>query len=366
MANMTDYIDWRGDIGFDYDPFNEVDSLILTNLSYVDFDGVVPGIGGGDITLAEACVKFFMIHSEEEYRRSKSFVAFAPFLMQKLATCERFHNTRLRNYVNHVDAEKEVQFSALEILTEDGVSFVSFCGTDDTLVGWKEDFNMSYMVVPADGLALDYLNAIHGYTDMPIRVGGHSKGGHLAIYASALCDPLIQNRIIAVYDHDGPGFSSEFMEEEGLKNITSRINRVIPDTSIIGMLMEHNVTPMVVKSSESGMNQHAALSWQVKGKHFETVDELSATGKVLDDTIKSWMYSYDTDGRKAFVEDMFAVLEAPGVKTVSELQDGGIGTLRTMLKQMENVNPETRKTIEKLISILFDQVVGSIPWFKRS
>ena len=360
MGSMLDYLDWRGDISLSYSLFNDVDSLILSALSYVDFDGIVPAPGAGEISLSEAAGAFFAAHTEEELAESKTLIAYAPYILKKVVGTVRFGDMKLRSYVNIVREEENLQFSALEFVTDDGVSFVSYRGTDDTIVGWKEDFLMSCETVVADKYAVDYLNLIQRNKTGRLRLGGHSKGGHLAIYAAALTDPEIAARIEAVWSHDGPGFNEEFMKNEGLARITPKIRKFIPDTSVIGMLLENPTEPNIVVSNEKGVMQHAPLSWQILGASFVPAPGLSDAGQVFDDTFRSWIYSFDEEGRRAFIDDFFAVLEAPGYQTLTEYQEGGLKAIAASYERVKRLDPTTQEKIRMLFKIFGGEVAEQL------
>lgn len=347
--NMMDYLQWRGDLSFAQSSFNEVDNLILAYLSYVNLDGAAPGPGEGEMTIKELSDKFFSLHTQEELQRDKSFIRFVPYMMREMAGTRRFGTAVVRNYVSKTDQDTVLQFCALEILLEDGSSYVSFRGTDDTIVGWKEDFRLCNGVVPAEKEAAAYLNLVGKNTQNGLRVGGHSKGGNLAIYAAMDCDAAVQDQIMEVYNNDGPGFAKEVLETPALARIRGRMRRIIPECSVVGMLLEHVVEAEVIKSTQKGILQHDGFSWEVLGPSFVYCGDRSSMSKLFDKTLKSWIGGMQPQQREDFISELFSVLEAPGVVTLTELQDGGVKTFGIMLKKMESLSPETRKVVEELL-----------------
>ncbi len=356
MGNMIDYLEWRGDITLDISPFNEIDNLLLSCVSYGEFDGIVPVEGEGEIELCDVVTKFFELHSPEELKADQSFINWVPEMLRQMAKTDRFGHMILRNYINILDYEKELQFSAVEILPGDGTSFVSFKGTDDMIVAWKEDFNLSYRTIPADFEAALYLNRIHGQTDMPIRVGGHSKGGNLAVYASSYCYYRIRDRIEAIYCNDGPGFHEGFKNSRELEESAGKIRRYIPENSIIGMLLEHKAAPIIVESDETGLMQHNPVSWQVSCKEFVRREELGEIGKLFDSTFREWIGSVDAPNRMKFIEDMFSVLESAGTPYLSHVMYGGLKTSLKMTAKLTELDPASKEIIEKLIRIMLNEL----------
>ena len=351
MSNFLDYLAWRGDLTFEKDPFNSIDALILSTLSYVDFKDVVPGRGEGIITIEEASEKFFKIHSEEELAQNKSFINYAPALLKALAGSERFRKAYLLNFVDDTDISREIQFAAVEIDTSDGTSFISFRGTDDTIIGWKEDFNLSYMTVPSENEAALYLKDVTEGREETVRIGGHSKGGHLAIYAAMTADPEISSRIEKVYSFDGPGFNHEAMESEKFKSVQPKIIKIIPETSIIGRLLENSTEPVVVKSTELGIMQHDPKSWQLEGKRFETCASTDKISDAFDETMSIWLGEMSFEDRKVFVDELFSVFEASGCEYLSTMTKVGVRGTRAMIERMGQIRNDSGAKVRTLVKM---------------
>lgn len=351
MSNFLDYLAWRGDLTFEKDPFNSIDALILSTLSYVDFKDVVPGRGEGIITIEEASEKFFKIHSEEELAQNKSFINYAPALLKALAGSERFRKAYLLNFVDDTDISREIQFAAVEIDTSDGTSFISFRGTDDTIIGWKEDFNLSYMTVPSENEAALYLKDVTEGRKETVRIGGHSKGGHLAIYAAMTADPEISSRIEKVYSFDGPGFNHEAMESEKFRSVQPKIIKIIPETSIIGRLLENSTEPVVVKSTELGIMQHDPKSWQLEGKRFETCASTDKISDAFDETMSIWLGEMSFDDRKVFVDELFSVFESSGCEYLSTMTKVGVRGTRAMIERMGQIRNDSGAKVRTLVKM---------------
>ena len=216
MGNIFDYLEWRCDIPFDADPFNEVDNLVLAELAYTDFRGIL-SMDGREISLQEACEAFFRHHTHEEILASKSFTARAPLLMEKMLCGARYRDIRLCRFLDETESARDMQLAAVTILLPDQTAYIAFRGTDGTLVGWKEDFNLSFLPeTEGQRRAIQYLNRVGRDLPGSLRVGGHSKGGNLAVYAAAFCERDVQDRVLAVYSNDGPGFQEETLLTEGL------------------------------------------------------------------------------------------------------------------------------------------------------
>ena len=353
MGNLLDYIAWRGDLTFEQDPFNSIDALILSCLSYVNFDKVVPPKSQGKLTIEKASEKFFSLHSAEELAQDKSFIKFAPSMLRALGQSERFKNAYLSNYVDDTDISREIQFAAVEIDTSDGGVFISFRGTDDTIIGWKEDFNLSFMTVPAESEAALYLQKVMKGRLDKIRLGGHSKGGHLAVYAALAANSDLTSRIESIYNFDGPGFNHEAMESEQFKSIRHKITKIIPESSIVGRLLENTVDPIVVKSTELGIMQHDPLSWQMEGKQFEICSSTDMISDLFDETMSGWLAEMTFEDRKVFVDELFSVFEASGCENLSMLTQVGVKGTKNMIVRMREIRNESGAKVRTLVKLFF-------------
>ena len=341
MGNIMDYISWRGDLSFEQSQFNEVDNLILACFSYVNLDGISAVTKQKGIGLKKLTKEFMKLHTMKELEADKSFIRLAPFMMMEMAKSVRFGKCVVRNYVNDIVTEAEQQFAAMEIVLEDGTSYVSFRGTDDTIIGWKEDFNLSTGVVPAQKRAIEYLQKISEHTDGMLRVGGHSKGGNLAIYGSVMCKSA-HEKILEIYSNDGPGFSREFQELPETKEMMPKIIRIIPEYSIIGTLLEHEKEPVIVASSSKGLLQHDGFSWEVQGPALVRRDSLNKTALRFIEILHKWIDGMDMEQKRLLIEDLFATLQASGYENLSEVQSGGLKSLAAMVKRVEKFAPESR------------------------
>lgn len=351
MGNIMDYISWRGDLSLEQSQFNEVDNLILACFSYVNLDGIPAVTKQKGIGLKKLTEEFMKLHTMKELEADKSFIRLAPFMMMEMAKSVRFGKCVVRNYVNDIVTEAEQQFAAMEIVLEDGISYVSFRGTDDTIIGWKEDFNLSTGVVPAQKRAIEYLQKISEHTDGMLRVGGHSKGGNLAIYGSVMCKSA-HEKILEIYSNDGPGFSREFQELPETKEMMSKIIRIIPEYSIIGTLLEHEKEPIIVASSSKGLLQHDGFSWEVQGPALVRRDSLNKTALRFIEILHKWIDGMDMEQKRLLIEDLFATLQASGYENLSEVQSGGLKSLAAMVKRVEKFAPESRGMMQELLAAI--------------
>ena len=351
MGNIMDYISWRGDLTFAQSPFNEVDNLILACFSYVNLDRIPAVTRQKGIELKKLVKEFKKLHTIKELEADKSFIRLAPFMMFEMAESVRFGNCVIRNYVNEIVTEAEQQFSAVEIVLDDGTSYISFRGTDDTIIGWKEDFNLSTGVVPAQKRAVEYMQRISDKASGMLRVGGHSKGGNLAIYGSVMCKS-VHDKILEIYSNDGPGFSKEFQESPETAEMMPKIIRIIPEYSIIGTLLEHEKQPIIVASTSRGLLQHDGFSWEVQGPGLVRRDSLNKMALRFIEILHKWIDGMDMEQKRLLIEDLFATLQASGYENLSEVQSGGLKSLAAMVKRLDKFAPDSRGMMQELLTAI--------------
>ena len=316
MADMLDYLAWRGDIEFTQMPVNPVDALIFSTLSYIQFEGIIPDNPMQRISLAEAATELFSLAEPQTRVRVKKDLE----LLEAVAGSARFDNIKMSFYRSILIPEEDTQFAAVTIFLEDGSAYIAFRGTDNTLTGWKEDFNMTFQSsIPAQRLAMEYVQEFAAAHPIPIWMGGHSKGGNLAVYAAAKCGELLQKRIVEVHNQDGPGFSEAMMDDPGYRAILPKLRSYVPQSSVIGMLLEHEEPYTIIKSSQIGIMQHDPYSWMVMGANFLHVEELTADSRFLDRTFKNWLSKMSNDERSAFFDTVFDLLESTGAERTGEI-----------------------------------------------
>lgn len=316
MATMFDYLKWRGDLTFTQDPPNEVDALIFSALSYIQFDGNLLSRPEDPVLLRTAAESFFLQEEPEKHVRVEKDLD----LLHQAALTTRFGYTRLVMYRDTLIPEQETQFAAVTFLLDDGSAFLAFRGTDNTLVGWKEDFNMSFQqTVPAQRLAQQYIRDVAAEYGLPLRLGGHSKGGNLAVFAAARSSPQVQQRILEVYNHDGPGFTKYMMGDPGYLVMVPRIKTYIPESSVIGMLLEHEEPYTVVKSRTVSLLQHDPYTWEMMGRTFLRMEEISEDSRFLDATIKAWFAEMTNQERGQLVDVLFSLLGTGGVENAIDI-----------------------------------------------
>ena len=358
MANILDYLDWRGDLTLEQAPFNEVDNLLLAELSFVDFRGIVPLPGeGGSVTLRSAAEAFFgKFPQGEKIDMGVLVPAEIPDMLQKMAASRRFRDMKLNGFVDWLDVGKGEQFAALTIETGDNALYLSFRGTDDTLAGWKEDFEMACVSeVAAQKKAVEYVQVIaRQFPRKKLRLGGHSKGGNLAVYAAVFSPVSVQRRICAAWSNDGPGFHDAVLNLPEHQRVAERIFSIVPKSSVVGMLLEHEEAYTVVDSNQLGFLQHDGFSWQVMGDHFIRLRQVTRQAHLSNQKLRAWAQTLSVEQREKFINALFDILAASGAVTLTDLKADKVKTAGAMIKAMKDLDKETRDGLLNFIRILFE------------
>ena len=355
-TTIWDYLEWRGDLLLTQDGFNEVDNLLLCIVSYIDFRRIAR-LHSFDPTYAMSIGDVCAMLTEEDEQRGLSPEDYIP-VMRAMAATPRFRDVRMFAFEDSYDEEKVMQFSAVSFLLPDDSVFIAYRGTDTTLVGWVEDFNMSFMTaVPAQLRAVDYAVEVAKRTPRrQLRIGGHSKGGNLAAYAAIhLPEKLQTKRLLAAYNNDGPGFNKAVLESDGFARAAEKIHTFVPQSSAVGMLLEHTEDYTIIDSTTVSLLQHEPLSWNVLGNRFIYLGQRSEAAKLGDDVIREWLADLTKEERQEFVETVHQLLSAGGkIKTLDDLRTGGLGSGLALLKGYITADDQKKKMLSELMGRLTD------------
>lgn len=242
MSYLPDYITWRGDLPFAADPANDLDTLVMAALSYIDLPA--------ETQVFAQCAKSVPPDDPDDHFRGE-----CRRLLQQIAKSSRFGALTVRDAVSVLN--DEIQFAAMTVDLPDGTHIIAFRGTDGSLTGWREDFAMSFeSPVPAQAAAQKYLERHLTQDAGDVIVTGHSKGGNLAVYAAAHTKADLQGRIRRVVSFDGPGVDDETAASDGYAAVASRIIAYVPQFAIVGLLMAAHPVHRVVMSDNNGIMQH--------------------------------------------------------------------------------------------------------------
>lgn len=348
MANIFDYIMWRGDLSLLKDKFNEIDNLILSRFSYFPFDELIQE--NEVVTIKELSDRFL----EKDVNEMPILWEDDIKLFPTMGFSRRFGEMKVTKYVKNMSLEQEKQFSAISVIMPDDTIYISYRGTDNTILGWKEDFNMTFKShIPSQIDGLKYLEYIANKYSNKLRLGGHSKGGNIAVYASIFANKDTKNRIINIYNNDGPGFNDDIIKTKEYKEIIKKVSTYIPQDSIFGRLLNHKEKYTVVKSVQRGIMQHDLYSWQLLGNEFVYLKEVTNGSKFIDKSIKTWLEQIDLEKREQVIDIIFQIINSTKAETFSDLRNNWFLNARTLLNSYKMIDPENKKMILETLSALF-------------
>lgn len=352
--NIIDYV-WEHGEPFSERPLCRVDSLVLSQLCYLQLpSAAVPAWGWMGLPVHELWRSDWLeemtchMYDPSGGRRLTAAVAASP----------RFRDVLICGYTMEMDHQTEMQFSAMSFRMGPSDTYIAFRGTDNTIIGWKENLNMAFQVqVPSQTYALRYLERVAERVPGRIWVGGHSKGGNMAIYAGLTCNSAVRERLGCCFSHDGPGFTSETLAElEGEADIVP-VDKTVPKSSVFGMLFDADVRDaQVVRSTSSGFAQHDPLSWEVDGTDFVIEERLGRTATYVDHSLNAWINRASLAERQTFVEAVFAIMEAPDKRYTHEIRLNWRKTVPVMARAALDLDPENREIFFREIRELIKEL----------
>lgn len=355
MKTIHDYLKEYGKYTFFDKEFNEVDNVILSLLSYIDFFNIVPTYGNGSITLKKASMEFYKKYDKKDIDKNILAVREASYLLKELAETKRFKDLELLNYDYQITFD--MQFGALCIKLPDKTMYVSFEGTDSYVSGWEEDFMLVYKFpIRAQEVAINYLNQVVGLFGPKVYVGGHSKGGNLALVSSMFCKHRVFRKIKHVYSNDGPGLRLKEFESNRYRRVSYKFSHIVPNDSFIGLLLRNDDNFTVVKSTKKKFMQHNAMTWIVEDDHFKKSEEgLSEFSKKIRKTLLSWLDKFDDKRREDFVRALFSILKKSEITDLNDIKEAKISNMLKVLKEMKNISKDNRTILTDALKDLYSE-----------
>lgn len=378
-ATLCDYVFWRQDLTMASCPYQEVDYLVLAALSYLPLDGLVDR-SSEMITLE----KLYQLYQERARIMASSLEGEKADLLMLAGLSKRYGKLRLCFYRNDSDETLIKQFAAVTFVLEDETIVIAYRGTDDTLLGWHEDFQMLLKrEVPSQASAVKYLQEVlstfpavnlgqclsnpllgenhytrlKNYTSLrkkrKVILCGHSKGGNLAMYA-AIYAGHYQSQIVQVYNYDGPGFQEDILKEQAYRDVLDRMKSYVPHYSFFGISLGHEEPYEVIHSIAKGMSQHSLYSWVVEPFGFRG-DELSSQSVAFAIKVFSFLDNLDLSEKEDFIEAMFKLFDDLGLKTFSELSRLSLKHYLGALKEISQLSPAVRKNLVQALQIMWEE-----------
>lgn len=323
---------------------NEVDALVLVQSSYFSFEHLVSQLENGPIYVSDLNIE--LVSNPTNNPLIQSHLE----LLMAMRESPIFKQVKILDFDSRLSTDKELQFAAITFLVNNKELFIAFRGTDFSTIGWKEDFNMTYSkYIPAQRLAVDYLNKVMSQYEYPTYIGGHSKGGNLAVYGTAYCDKDYQMRIQKVYNFDGPGFRSEIVEDESYLEILHKVVKFIPRSTLVGLFLDSKEITKVVESTNFSFFQHDAFTWKIVDNHFVYKEQPTSLTLHFSKTINDWLEEIDNEKRKYLIEAVFDGLNSMDITSFEDMSQFNFSTLGSALEKYNNADPEFKGFLREII-----------------
>lgn len=353
MAGINTYIKEYGDKTFNEEKFNEIDNVILSSVVYLNFDGIVPK-NKKSISLCEAGNIFLYKYNYFDVSKLGIAQKVSYKILKQIVNTKRYKDIQMYNYKYIWDTD--TQFGAVCFKVKKKFIYVAFEGTDNLLSGWKEDFQMAYeFPVPSQKLAVKYLNENIKLFDKNIIVGGHSKGGNLALVSSMYCKNRINKKIKQIYSNDGPGLKKEQIESENYSKVRDRLIHLVPNYSYVGVLLRNDKFT-VIKTNRKDFMAHAVSSWQVNKNEFIR-ENLSSISDNFRKSLLKWLDEHDLEQREKMISTVFKTLEESGIKNLNDFFN--LKNAITVIRNVNNIDEETKNLVISLIEFNLNNIIDS-------
>ena len=359
MSSILEYIDQYGSYDFSEKEFNAVDGLILSQFSYLKVDEMVPKVGTEckDVLLKDILESehYEDLYQDERYARNNRE------LFEKMAYSIRFGQIGLNHFINLVSKKWEMQFSAIVCYLPGAIPLVVFRGTDESVIGWKEDFNMAFLTpIPAQLRSIDYLNYVAERIKGEFNICGHSKGGNLAVYSAMKCSALIEERVGKIYSFDGPGFTKEALDGVDFHRIQPKICKLVPKSSIVGMLLQSQEEYSVVEAKKYGILQHDPFNWVVVDDSFVYVENINEMSVIHNKSINEWAENTNPKEMRQFIDQLYDVVTEVGITDLNDFKGNYPDILRKFTHAIDGFDDKQKELMREIFKSLMDSFIETI------
>ncbi|NLD51516.1 MAG: DUF2974 domain-containing protein [Clostridiales bacterium] len=354
--NMMAYLEWAGAQEMAQLPFNEVDALALSQVVYLPLEEAMEAVEKLPFWLLMTAMQHVKAEKVYEYLLRQRLA-----LLERMGGLPRYKHQVVSRFVDEISLEDQMQFSAMTVDLPGGVRALCYRGTDSSLVGWKEDFNMGFeSPVPAQRAALEYLRQAAAQCAGPLLLLGHSKGGNLAVYAAAFAEEALQQRIQAVYSFDGPGLAEELAADPGYDRVHDRILSYLPQGSMVGILLAQHKPYQVVSSAGIGPFQHDAFNWEVEPQagRFVYLQERTLFSRAMEESVHTWLRSLSLEDRQLFSNTIYEILTAADDRHLAELMTPSRQRASKLWEAYRSVPPDVREGLLQALGSLLGGTLG--------
>lgn len=354
MANLFNYLEQHQDLSFYDQAPNDIDFLILTELCYLPYNDLLTDQSdlATSMRLSDLAVAYFQKYGKTPLSSIVNKDRLQ--LLERVSTSKRFKNIKAFAFVDDYNLDQQKQFSAMTYRLMTGHFLVSFRGTDDSLIGWKEDFHMTYMTeIPSQIAAQAYLTKLLTELEGDFHLAGHSKGGNLALFAASHLTPELQDKVGTITTYDAPGLHRSLISSPGYRQIKPCIRAYIPQDSVVGLMLEVPKQVQVVKSNSLGLLQHLTFSWQIEDSHFVLIDQVTRRSQQTDRALTAWNEELSDQELRDFFDSFFGIFLDAGIERLTDLDHDRPKKIQAIVQSAQQLPTKNKDLIQRLIKQLF-------------
>jgi hypothetical protein len=327
---IFDYIEYYKDYSFVEKKFNMMDALIYSIISYVPVDN-----------LRENSSLKALNNITSNIKGTGTMSNLAIDVIGRICNSTRYKNVRLYSLVKEYN--DQIEFGAITF-RDYNYTFIGFQGSIGTISGWKENL---YIALDFPTLSQDrsakYIKDVIRFTDRHIYIGGHSKGGNLALASLLLIPKRLSKRVVKVYNFDGPGFKDEELASDKFKLLQNKMVNILPDGSMVGILLNHN-TYNFVRSKSVSIDKHFPNNWIVFGEFFVKTEE-NKSSKALNNKIDSGLSKLSYEERKIFIDTLFELIKNKKITSLKDFSKLDIDDIKGIISNMKNLSSDKKKML---------------------
>ncbi len=346
MPNLINYLEKVKELTFDQEPLNILDKVCINEIGYLTYE---KWLSASDLQ------KTINLH---DYADGKDLNPDYSFMVTKervelaeaMVRSRRFAGLSLSSYRSVLDKEVEKQFAAMIFsLPELDYQHIVFRGTDDSVIGWKEDFQLTYSrEIPAHRSAIAFLSEHLPNLSGHITVSGHSKGGNLALYSAVQSSTALREQIAELLLLDSPGLMKPLLEKPSYQELKARMTVIRPQDSVVGVMLYWDRPAQLVAAEGIGFAQHNALTWEVdlETRDFIYVDQPTDLSQRLEGTFQEWIETLPNQELKQVCDLFFDTILDSGIESLDDIGIKTLPKLGQLLQEFGNLTDQQKKVLQ--------------------
>ena len=346
MSNLIDYLEEVKYLPFDQEPLNILDKVCINEIGYLTYEKWLSASDLKETINLHDYAEGKDLNPDYSFMVTKERVDLAEAMVRS----RRFAGLNLSDYCSVLDKEVEKQFAAMIFsLPELDYQQIVFRGTDDSVIGWKEDFQLTYSrEIPAHRSAMAFLEKHLSNLSGHIVVSGHSKGGNLALYSAVQSSTVLREQIAELLLLDSPGLMKSLLEKPSYQELKPKMTVIRPQESVVGVMLYWDKTAKLVAADGIGIAQHNVLLWQVdlETNDFVYEDQPTDLSQRLKETFQEWIETLPNQELKQVCDLFFDTILDSGIESLDDIGIKTLPKLGQMLQEFGNLSDQQKKVLQ--------------------